>query len=186
MKNSLVNTTENYGFVSIVIHWAMAITLISMYFLGDYMVDLEYYDKWYHKAPELHKEIGVLLGFVMILRLFWNSLQNKPLPLDATKHRLNMMAKLAHYALYALVFLLVISGYLISTAKGQGIDLFGLFELPALLPDDEDRGELAGKIHEVIGVIFMLLIALHAGASLLHHFVFKDRTLKRMLHVKSK
>ena len=186
MNNSLINTTERYGWVSIVIHWIMAVTLITMYFLGDYMVELEYYDKWYHRAPELHKEIGVILGIAMILRLLWNALQSKPAPLDLTKSRINLVAKLAHYSLYALVFFLVISGYLISTAKGQGIDVFGLFELPALLPDDEDRGELAGKIHEVIGVIFMLLILLHAGASLVHHFVFKDRTLKRMFSTKSK
>ncbi len=186
MNNSLINTREHYGWVSIVIHWIMAVALIAMYFLGDYMVELEYYDKWYHRAPELHKEIGVILGIAMIMRLLWNSLQSKPTPLDLTKPRINLMAKLTHYAFYALVVFLVISGYLISTAKGQGIEVFGLFELPALLPDDEDRGELAGKIHEVFGVIFMLLMLLHAGASLIHHFVFKDRTLKRMLGVRSK
>lgn len=59
----------------------------------------------------------------------------------------------------------MLSGYLISTAKGQGIDVFGLFELPALLPDDKDRGELAGKIYEWVGLGFMLLVALHAFAA---------------------
>ena len=183
---SLKNTRESFGWVSISLHWIMAIALIAMYFLGDYMVGLEYYDSWYHRAPEIHKEIGVLLGFVMILRLLWNSLQSKPIPLGEGNPRLKLMAKLAHSALYALVFLLVISGYLISTAKGQGIDVFGWFEVPALLPDDKDRGELAGDIHEITGVVFMLLIALHAIAALLHHFVFKDRTLRRMLGVNTK
>ena len=131
MSSNLVNTAERYGWITIVIHWMMAIALITMYFLGDYMVDLEYYDKWYHRAPELHKQIGVMLGIAMILRLLWNSIQSKPMPLDLTKPRINLMAKLTHYAFYAMVFFLVISGYLISTAKGQGIDVFGLFELPA-------------------------------------------------------
>jgi cytochrome b561 len=81
---------------------------------------------------------------------------------------------------------MVISGYLISTAKGQGIDVFGWFELPALLPDNEGRGDLAGDIHEVIGTLFMLMVLLHAGAALVHHFMFKDRTLKRMLSTRSK
>ena len=186
MSSNLVNTAERYGWVSIVIHWSMAIALISMYFLGDYMVELEYYDKWYHQAPELHKEIGVILGIVMILRLLWNSLQSKPTPLDLSKPRVNFIAKLTHYAFYALVFFMVISGYLISTAKGQGIDVFGWFELPALLPDNEGRGDLAGDIHEVIGTLFMLMVLLHAGAALVHHFMFKDRTLKRMLSTRSK
>ena len=74
--------------------------------------------------------------------------------------------------------------HLISTAKGQGVDIFGLFEVPAFLSDSKDRGELAGDVHEWIGLGFILLVALHAFAALLHHFKYKDRTLKRMLGVK--
>jgi cytochrome b561 len=184
--NTWVNTLDSYGWVSIVIHWVMAIALIAMYFLGDYMVGLEYYDSWYHRAPEIHKETGVMLGFVMLIRLIWNSRQIKPHPLGVDKPVFKLMASLAHSAFYVLVFLLIISGYLISTAKGQGIDMFGWFEVPALLADDKDRGELAGKIHEIIATVFVLMVALHVIAVVVHHFLFKDRTLIRMLGIKSK
>lgn len=181
MKMKLFNSRVGYGWVSITLHWLMAVSLIAMYFLGDYMVDLEYYDAWYHQAPELHKEIGVVLGFLIMFRLLWNLLQRKPMPLDEDKKSMNFIAKTIHYVFYVLVISLVISGYLISTAKGQGIDVFGLFEFPALLSDNKDRGEIAGDIHELVALIFMILVALHALAALLHHFVLKDKTLKRML-----
>ncbi|MCL4115185.1 UNVERIFIED_CONTAM: hypothetical protein GTU68_035915 [Idotea baltica] len=155
-----------------------------MYFVGDYMVGLDYYDTWYHRAPGIHKAAGVIIGVLMILRLLWNALQTKPRHVGDDKAVVKLMAKSAHYVLYLLVFLMVISGYLISTAKGQGVDVFGLFEIPALLPDDKDRGELAGWLHEWMGLGFILLVGIHALAALLHHFFYKDETLKRMLKVK--
>ena len=182
-SSNLHNTENQYGWISIALHWLLAIVLIAMYFVGDYMVDLEYYDTWYHKAPQIHKEVGVLIGVLMILRLIWNSLQTTPHHVGDDKAVVKLMAKAAHLFLYLLVFALVISGYLISTAKGQGVDVFGLFEVPALLADDKDRGELAGFLHEWMGLGFIVLVGLHAAAALLHHYVYKDRTLTRMLKV---
>lgn len=178
---NLKNTRENFGWVSVSLHWIMAIGLIAMYFLGDYMVDLDYYDEWYKDAPDIHKSTGVIIGGLMLARLLWNQLQAKPVHLNPKTVRINMMASVAHYVLYLSVFVLVISGYLISTAKGQGIEVFGFFEIPALLADNKDRGELAGDIHELLGLGFMALVAVHALAALFHHFFKKDRTLKRML-----
>lgn len=183
LRSRLKNNREQYGWVSIALHWLLAIALIAMYFAGDYMVDLDYYDTWYHRLPQIHKEIGVVIGGLMIVRLAWNTIQIKPNHVGDDGPAIKFMAKAAHYILYALIFVMVVSGYLISTAKGQGIDMFGFFEIPAFLPDNKDRGELAGDIHEWVGLAFMVLVALHASAALLHHFIFKDHTLKRMLKV---
>lgn len=181
---SLKNTRETFGWISISLHWIMAIALIAMYFVGDWMVDLDYYSSWYKTAPDYHRAVGVIIGGLMIFRLLWNLLQTKPEHIGDDSPIVKKAAKSAHYVFYLLVFVLVISGYLITTAKGQGVDVFGLFEVPALLADNKDRGELAGDIHEWIGLGFILLVALHATAALLHHFKHKDRTLKRMLGFK--
>jgi len=180
----LKNTKENFGWVSIILHWLMAIVLIAMYFVGDWMVDLDYYNKWYKTAPDIHRAVGVIIACFMIFRLLWNTLQVKPVHLNPETTRKNRLATIMHYTFYLLVFVLVVSGYLITTAKGQGVDIFGFFEIPALLADNKDRGELAGDVHEWIGLSFILLVAVHALAALLHHFKFKDGTLKRMLGIK--
>jgi len=181
MLSNWKNSQQHFGWVSIVLHWSMAILLIAMYFIGDYMVELDYYDTWYHKAPALHKAAGVLLIMLLIFRFVWNYVQAKPQSLQPEKTLQNQLARLGHLGLYGLVLILGISGYLISTAKGQGIDVFGLFSVPAILPDNADRGELAGDIHEVAAKLFLILVIIHAAAASVHHFIYKDRTLLRML-----
>ncbi len=182
MKN-LKNSSSSYGIVSITLHWLMAVLFVGMYILGSYMVDLDYYDSWYHRAPELHKSIGITLILFMALRFFWNQFQPKPAP-----HELNpiftRLAKLSHYFFYLLSLFLLISGYLISTAKGKGIEIFSLLEIPALMSESSERGDFAGSTHEIIAHLFMLLVISHTSAALFHHFYFKDSTLRRMLSYK--
>ncbi len=178
------NSTHTYGWVSILLHWVMAIALIGMYFVGDYMVELEYYDTLYHKLPSLHKSVGIILAGLLVIRLAWVYSQPRPLPANGNAPNMTHLAgKLGHLALYGLLLVMIISGYLISTAKGHGIEVFGLFEIPALLPANEDRGELAGEIHEFAGTLFILLVSVHALAALVHHFYWKDNTLTRMLGI---
>ena len=43
----LKNDPRRYGLVSIALHWLMALPIFGLYFLGEYMVDLDYYDPWY-------------------------------------------------------------------------------------------------------------------------------------------
>ena len=74
------NTPHRYGWVSIVLHWSMAIALLGMYALGTYMVDLGYYDSLYHTLPPLHKSIGVLLAGLLLFRLVWVVTQPRPAP----------------------------------------------------------------------------------------------------------
>lgn len=179
----LVNSKTRFGWVSIILHWTSAVTLIGLYFSGDYMVELGYYDIWYNRAPQIHKEVGVIIGLLMVFRLLWNTLQTKPKAIGNDKPIIKLLVHLAHYLLYALVFILIISGYLVSTAKGQGIDVFGLFEVPVFFANNKDRAELAGDVHEWLALGFILLVALHACAALMHHFIHKDNTLKRMLGI---
>lgn len=177
----LGNTSNRFGWISILLHWTFVPLLIGMFILGTYMVDLDYYHPWYHDSLQLHKALGVLIVAGMVLRFFWNRLQTKPRALQSEHVMQNRLASLGHWTLYGLIFALGISGYLISTAKGQGIDVFSLFEVPALLSDNAERGELAGKIHEVIAIGFISLVIIHALAAFIHHFYYKDNTLKRML-----
>lgn len=178
------NSTQTYGWVSILLHWVMAIALIAMYFVGDYMVELDYYDSLYHTLPTLHKSVGIILAGLLIFRLAWMYSQPRPQPASSSAPSITHLAgKLGHLALYGLLLVMIMSGYLISTAKGHGINVFDWFTVPALLPESKDRAELAGKIHEVAGTFFILLVSIHALATLIHHLYWKDNTLKRMLGI---
>lgn len=174
------NSEKTYGAVSIVLHWLMAVALIGMYFVGDYMVELEYYDRLYHTLPGLHKEVGVLLGALLLVRVTWAIAQPRPQIVGNAPAFTHTLGKLGHLTLYGLLIVMLISGYLISTAKGHGINVFNWFEVPALLPQNKERGEFAGEIHEIAGTLFILLVGVHALAAFIHHFYWKDNTLTRM------
>jgi len=91
-----------------------------------------------------------------------------------------VLGGLVHIGLYALLLVICISGYLISTAKGKGIDWFGVYEVPAMIEPFERQGDLAGDIHLIAAWVLIGLVVLHAAAALKHHFIDKDNTLIRM------
>ena len=86
-----------------------------------------------------------------------------------------------HRLMYALMYLLLLSGYLISTADGRGINVFGLFTGPASISGLQNQADIAGELHQWLAYVLIGLISLHALAALKHHFVDRDQTLKRML-----
>lgn len=177
----LHNSARRYGAVSIALHWLIAMVVYGMFALGLWMVTLSYYDGWYHQAPELHKSIGVLLMMGLVVRLIWRHLSPPPRALASYSRLTHVAAVAAHITLYALLFAIVISGYLISTADGKPISVFGLFEIPATLADAGAQADLAGTLHLWLAWSVVILSVLHALAALKHHFIDKDDTLKRML-----
>lgn len=177
----LRNSPSRYGTISVLLHWLIAITVYGMFALGLWMVTLSYYDGWYHQAPEIHKSIGILLMAGLVIRLVWRALSPLPRPLASYSRLTRLGAAVAHLALYLLLFGIVISGYLISTADGKPISVFGLFEVPATLADAGSQADLAGSIHLWLAWSVVILSVLHGLAALKHHFIDKDATLTRML-----
>ncbi len=173
------NTPDSYGWVSIVLHWLIAGAVLGLFALGLWMVELDYYDAWYHRAPDLHKGTGVLLLGVMLLRLAWRCGNRQPrLPGTSLQQGL---ATAMHRALYGVLFAVMVSGYLVSTADGRPVEVFGLVDLPATLSGIDRQEDIAGVFHKVLAMIMIGLTSLHALAALKHHLIDHDRTLLRML-----
>ncbi|CAD5106423.1 cytochrome b [Zestomonas carbonaria] len=175
------NSSARYGLVSILMHWSVAVVVFGLFGLGIWMVGLDYYSSWYRTAPTLHKEIGLALFAVMLLRLLWRFLSPPPPLLDSYGPMTRLGARLGHGVLYLGLFAVVVSGYLISTADGRGIDFFGLFEVPALITGIPNQEDIAGLLHEYLAWGLVIFSGLHALAALKHHFIDRDVTLSRML-----
>ena len=180
------NTNSNYGFVSIFFHWLSAIIIFGLFGLGYYMVDLTYYHQWYKTAPELHKSIGMVFFTLMMLRLLWRSKQIAPNHLTSHSSLEKKAGKLIHSLLYLLVFIIMITGYLISTADGRGIEVFELITIPAFGSIVENQEDIAGLVHKWLAYLLITLATLHALAALKHHFIDKDNTLNRMIGKRQK
>ncbi|NVK24296.1 MAG: cytochrome b [Gammaproteobacteria bacterium] len=177
----LKNSNNNFGLVSKTVHWLSAVMLLSLFAVGFWMVDLSYYSEWYRVAPYYHKAFGLTLLALTIFRLVWKLATPQP-EIIANNKAEKTIAKLGHAALYLFMFVIMISGYLISTADGRGIELFNIFTVPSLGEFIENQEDVAGVIHEYAAYTIMFLIVGHIAAALKHHFIDKDDTLKRMTH----
>ena len=175
------DTDDSYGPVSRGIHWLTALVVPALFGLGLWMVDLTYYDVWYKRAPEIHKGSGILLFLLLVVRVVWRGLNPRPRPEPNLSHFERIASQAVHHALYLLLFGVMVSGYLISTADGRPINVFGLFGVPATVSGFPNQADLAGQIHLVLAIVLVSLAGVHALAALKHHFVDRDRTLLRML-----
>jgi len=174
------NTDSTYGMIAIVLHWVVAIIVINQFILGLWMVDLDYYDAWYRRAPELHKSIGVTLFLIMVFRLIWRWVNKKPQPIPGKPWLKERIVRIVHSMLYFLIFFVMLSGYLISTADGRPIEVFGMVNIPATLTGIEKQEDIAGNVHLILAIALISLSSFHAMAALKHHFINRDKTLIRM------
>ena len=177
----LRNSSTRYGLVAIVLHWGMALVILGMFALGLWMVGLDYYSPWRKSAPDLHKSIGLVLLAVLVLRVLWRLISPPPPSLPDHGPLTRLAAKSGHLALYLGLFAVMLAGYLISTADGVGIPVFGLFDVPALVSNLPGQADTAGTVHLYLAWGVVLFAGLHALAALKHHFIDRDATLNRML-----
>lgn len=177
----LRNSPSRYGAVSLFLHWGVALAVFGMFALGLWMVGLGYYDPWRKAAPELHKSIGLVLFLLMVLRMVWRVVSPPPPATPNQGRPTRIAAVTVHLFLYLDIFLVMVTGYLISTADGVGISVFGLFEVPAAFSGIENQAERAGDIHLYLAWVLVVFSVLHGLAALKHHFVDRDATLVRML-----
>lgn len=177
------NSKFGYGWIAIALHWLMAIGIFFMFGLGLYMVELTYYDAWYRGSLELHKSVGIVLLVVWLGRVTWRWLNASPAMAGTAIEK--KAAHAVHQLLYVLMIALMFTGYFISTADGRGIEVFGLFEIPATSISFENQEDIASDIHWGIAWSLIMMVALHALAAIKHQFVNKDGTLMKMIRPKA-
>ena len=177
----LKNSQDRYGVVSRALHWLMALLLIALFAVGWYITEISYYNPWYKLSFDLHKSFGMVALLLGILRIGWIIYNPAPALPETMEPWAQLAAKGGHYALYLMMLLIPVSGYLISTADGQGIIVFDLFEVPALLPPVKGMEDLAGWAHYLLAFGTAWLVLAHMIAALKHQYVDRDGTLDKML-----
>jgi cytochrome b561 len=129
----------------------------------------------------LHRSVGLSILAAMLLRLFWRW-HRPPPPLPRSLPPFAAMAARAtHWALYLLLFLMPLAGYLNAAFEGHEVSLFGLFALPPLVGENERLSQFAILAHLVGQYFLYFFVALHLGAAFLHGVVLRDGVLRRML-----
>lgn len=174
------DSRHHFGIVSILFHWLSAGLTLFLFGLGYYLTSYGYYSPDYLQIAHLHYALGIILFLLICLRLVWRLSSKTPVTLvNSLPTKIGIA--ISKLMLYIALFVILISGYFICTAEGQSINVFGLFQVPSLVLLENEQLNLAGLSHKYVAWGLMGLVAIHAGAALVHHFFKRDRTLVRML-----
>ncbi|WP_026261237.1 cytochrome b [Kiloniella laminariae] len=174
------NDAERYGAIAKLLHWSMALLIITLIILGIWMGELPLgLDKvWYYN---LHKSLGLIVLALALTRLVWRFLSPPPPPLSGQPVLEKLAAHAVHLALYAAFILQPLIGIAHSGASGYPIVFFNHYSLPSIIEANKELADLLAASHFYIGWGIAALVLLHAGAALKHHFLDKDTVLLRMM-----
>ena len=129
----------------------------------------------------LHFTVGIVVIVVAIVRLAWRATHSEPAPLDGVPPWQVLSARIVHWLLYVLLFVVPILGWINASWRGMPIVMFGA-ELPQLVATRAPGWRWTGDVHALLANYLMLtLVGLHVLAGLYHYFIRGDRVLQRML-----
>lgn len=174
----LLPATTRYTLTAQALHWLTVALILAILPVAWVMVSLP-------KGPSqswmlvVHRSLGVTILAVVAARLIWRA-RNPPPPLPGgTSRVMELVGRLTHWLLYALLLLMPVSGYL-QSASGKPVSYFGLFNLPAL-PENKGLDDAAKTLHLVGQWGVYALIGLHVLATVWHVAVRRDGLLSRMI-----
>jgi cytochrome b561 len=127
-----------------------------------------------------HKEFGILVLFLAILRIAWRLANLLPSLPDYMPYWQRLAARAMHYAFYFFMLAMPLTGWMLSSAAGLPVSFFGLFVLPDLVSADENLRITLAQLHECLGYALILAICGHVGATIQHIIVYKDNILRRI------
>jgi cytochrome b561 len=175
-----MSESTHYTSTAKTLHWLISLMIFCMLLLGFYMSDLPLSpDKL--KFYSWHKWAGVTVFLLVIIRLGWRITHTPPAMPEGMPQLQQVAATIFHFALYALMFLIPLSGWLMSSAKGFQTVWFGVLPIPDLLPKDKAVGDALKEIHQALNLLLIGILIIHVLAALKHHFIDKDNVLKQML-----
>jgi cytochrome b561 len=162
-------------------HWLGAVLVVMALGLGIYMVQFVHNPGERFELTQSHKSIGISILALTVLRLCLRGLTRAPKPEPAARAVL-FAAKAAHVALYALLLMMPLSGWLMATTTPIRVPtlVFGLFALPYPFAPDLASYGLAHTAHVVLASLLASLIVLHIAAAFVHAIAWRDQTLARM------
>jgi cytochrome b561 len=177
----LVNSKTRYGALPQLIHWLTAIFVIAGWLLGTFGDDLP--KGAAHEFGMLtHMTLGEAVVLLLVLRLAWRVANPPPPPEPTPFGRLAAAAaKLCHFALYTLLLVVPFFGVLVQLKRGHPLPIFGYWEFVSPWPADRPMARTLIEVHQYLADALLILAGIHAGAALLHHWLWRDRTLLRML-----
>lgn len=181
----LKNDLNRYGAVAQLFHWGIVALIVTQFILASKADDLPLGPA---KIATLatHKSVGMTIFGLAILRLIWRWFNPVPSVPTSTPRWQQLAAHISHYALYGLILITPIIGWLMSSARNFPVSWFGLITLPDFVEPSQAAYDFFHETHEVLATTLFFVAIIHAAAALKHHFIDRDNVLRRMLPVRLK
>lgn len=176
----LRNSAAKYGSIAQLFHWTIVVLVVTQFVLAQ-RADALPRGVALLQTLALHKSIGITIFALAVLRLLWRWVNPVP-PMPASSPRWqHLAARISHVALYALLLLMPLFGWLMSSARNFPVSWFGMATLPDLIGPSEEAYDFFHEGHELLAKVLFVLALLHIAAALKHHFIDRDDVLLRML-----
>ena len=174
---ALRNGPDEFGLISRLIHWGMALLLISLLALGLRIAAMEpgLSTLWLYG---LHKTLGLTALALVLLRVIWHLISPPPGP-QATGW-MRLFIKAWHWTLYALMIATPIAGWAGSSASGIDTLYAETFVIPPLVEPNETSEFVWFILHEIFAKTLLGMVIVHMLAALKRE-MDGDGTLTRML-----
>ena len=161
------------------LHWVAAVLIIATLPIGNIMLQEELERSTQDFLFILHKNGGVIIFLLVVARILWRVGVPAP-PMPATMPGWQVTAaRLAHWALYGMLLVMTISGYVRVRAGGFPIELLDALGIPSMVPRSDSLAETAQAIHRNARFVLVALILVHVGAAL-QHAIKRDGVFSRI------
>ena len=160
------------------LHWLMAILVLTMLFVGAGMAATV--SRRYAWLVAIHEPLGIAVLVLVIIR-FANRLLHAPPALPAALPEWQRQAAQAsHHLLYALMLLLPLVGWAMQSAAGYPLVILGWLRMPPIMAHDATLYALLRYAHTWLAYLLFATFLAHLGAALLHALIRRDGVFQSM------
>ncbi|MDA0707389.1 MAG: cytochrome b/b6 domain-containing protein [Proteobacteria bacterium] len=177
-----MSSATRYHSFSQFLHWAIAGLIVLQFILANLVEGAADSGSALRELALLanHKSVGITVLALVIVRLMWR-VKKPPPALPATMDQWQILAShISHWALYGLIILIPVSGWLMSSASAYSVSWFNLFQLPDFVAPDPGLKELLKETHELLGKLLFVVAVVHILAAFKHQLIDKDGVMARM------
>jgi cytochrome b561 len=172
---------QQFPVLSRILHWTMAIMVLSMLFIGTGMIT-SLGD--YHSLVAIHKPLGILILVMVTIRLV-NRLLNPPPEMPQSVPAFERIAiHTSVTILYVLMFALPLVGWAMLSAAAYPIVLYGSLSLPPIAPQNPEVFTVLRTTHSLLAFLLLGTFVAHFCGAVMHAFLVRDGVFESMASIR--
>ena len=173
----LINSKSQYGLLAKLFHWITFIVLIIQVPFGFYLVGLEFSDRRID-LENIHILVGISIFYITLFRLIWKFLNPSPKEWKSHFKGQALIASVNHFLLYLTIFTITVSGILKKLYMGETLNF--IFFKYGFEKENFVLADTYYQVHVYANYLLLALVTLHILAVIVHHFIFKDKILRKI------